>query len=190
MSGLSLSMRNVISDPFDRPQVETVRFAMYRNLHDIPPCRPLPPGYELHPWNLRSVAPGSAVLKIAFTSTPDASLYTELKSDRGCGYILEELTELPGFLPEASWIISLNNAPCAVVLSHQLPGLVGQISVVAVTPQHRKRGLATNLIRKALWTFQEMGLLYSILYVNRSNRNAIRFFRSLNYQVSASCVYK
>jgi GNAT superfamily N-acetyltransferase len=190
MNAMTLALNQVVSDPFDRPQVETVRFTMYRRLIHLSPCLPLPGGYELEPWSLRSTAECSAILKLAYTCSPDMDVYSNLTTHRGCARLLDELTDMTGFLPDASWVVTKDGVPCAAILSGcTAGGVFGQIHVVAVVPRHRRRGLATFLIRKALWALRDRGLSFVTLHVNRANRGAIRFFRSADFQVNASSVY-
>ena len=191
MNAMTLSLNQVKVDPFDRPQVEAVRFTMYRPLVELPPTRPVPPGYTSDPWMIRSLPAASAVLKIAYTCSPDAQLYSNLGSHKGCTDLLNDLTDLPGFLPEASFLVNHNDSPAGLVIcSHTPGGIFGQINIVAVVPRHRRRGLATYLTRRALWALSDKGLFHATLQVNRENRNAIRFFRTLGFQVNGAGVYR
>jgi ribosomal protein S18 acetylase RimI-like enzyme len=105
--------------------------------------------------------------------------------------MIEDLTDLAGFLPEASWMVTHLGAPSALIISGHTPGGVfGQVHLLAVVPRHRRRGLATYLTRKALWALHDKGLYHATLQVNRENRNAVRFFRTVGFQVNAAGVYR
>jgi ribosomal protein S18 acetylase RimI-like enzyme len=191
MNEITLNFKTIKTDPFERPSVEAVRFTMHRRLDMLPPVRPLLPGYQIEPWSLRAIPAATAVMKLAFTCSPDLELYADLTTHRGCSSFLNELTDLSGFLPDASYVVSHEGAPCAMLVAGRLPGCIfGQIYVVGVVPRHRRRGLATHMIRKSLWALHERGLVHAILQVNHQNRSAIRFFRAQDFQVNGSGTYR
>ncbi len=129
----------------------------------------------------------AAVLAVSFADSPDLSLYPKLASKEGCTQIIEDLTASPEFLTGGSWLVLFNKEPAAVILSSRGKGTkYGKIEVVSVAPRHRRVKVGTHLVNKASWSFRDRHLSEARLGVSRSNRNAVRFFRSMNFHVSDS----
>jgi len=181
---------NIAIDPFDKPQVEITRYTMYRSLHELFPERPLPRKFNAIPFTPSLIPAYCAVVRTAFIKSPELELYSQLKTSLGTRALVEELTNIPGFLPEASWMIFFNNEPLAGALSCRAQGCIfGQVKLVAVVPKFRRRGFGRHLVTKALWNFHDRGLLHATFNVNNSNRSVIRFFRSMGFQVNAASRY-
>ena len=179
-----------ISDPFDSPEGETVRFTMVRELKDVPPEPPLPFGYRVEAWTAPILPAYASVLAVAFADSPELQLYPKLGSREGCLSLVKELTSGPGFLASGSWLVIFDKEPAAMIISSRLPEeKTGQINVVAVAPRHRRLGIGKHLVTKALWAFKDRHLPLATLRVNRSNRIAVRFFRSSGFQVSEARSY-
>ena len=177
-------------DPFESPVRETVRFSMYKRLEQIITERPLPIGYSVVPYNEALLPAFSAVTRLSFIKSPELEHYPELGTRKGCNNFVKELTHMQGFRAEASWLVRWNNEPVAIVITRRLPGCVfGEIQLVAVVPRHRRRGLARHLVTLAQRSLKELQVPHASLHVNRENRNSIRFFRSLGFQVSSSGLY-
>lgn len=177
----------VTSDPFESPEHKTVCFSMLRRLKDLEPLAALPDGYQMDRWSWRMLPAASAVLRVAFVDTKYLDLYPRLSSRQGCAELISELIDLPGFMPEASWLLSFDSEPAGLVLCTRSSGCVfGQIHVVAVAPRHRMNGLGTHLLHQAIWSLNEKQLHYAMLKICRTNRHAIRFFRKNGFRVGSS----
>jgi ribosomal protein S18 acetylase RimI-like enzyme len=62
-------------------------------------------------------------------------------------------------------------------------GVRGWIHHLAVLPRHRRRGIATALVRAAERGLREMGCPKINLQVRAGNDSVIAFYRALDYQV-------
>lgn len=173
--------------PFDRPIGSVVRYTMTRGLRQLKPDRPLPFGYRLEPY-CEPMAPAYAsVLAVAFADSSDLDLYPKLASREGCTELVREMTELPGFLPGASWLVLFNREPCGLTLTNRVGrATLASVQVVAVAPRHRRISVGSHLVTKALWAFRDRRLESGEARINRTNRAAVLFFRSLGFQVSGS----
>jgi ribosomal protein S18 acetylase RimI-like enzyme len=181
----------VSADPFDFPNCETVRFTMYRRMFGLPSIRPLPKNFTITPWNDRLIPAFTAVLRTSFIANPETETYPFLNSTIGCSRLVEELTDMPGFMPDTTWLIQKDEHPCGVIITNRGTGCVfGQIQLVAVEPRFRHLGLGTNLVRMALWDFNNRSIPHAILHINRTNRRGIRFFRTQGFQVNSSGTYR
>ncbi len=163
---------------------------MLRRLRDLSQDVEPPRGFQVDPWSLLMLPASAAVLRASFIASKYLNLYPQLGSRVGCAELINELTDLGGFLPEASFMISKGNEPAGVVLTTRAPGCVfGQIHVVAVVPRHRRKGIGKLLINQALWGLYDLQLPFAMLNICQSNRRAIRFFRQLGFKVNSSGFY-
>ena len=62
-------------------------------------------------------------------------------------------------------------------------GVRGWLYHLAVLPDYRRRGLATQLVRSAEQRLQALGCFKLNLQVRATNQEVVAFYRSLGYQV-------
>ena len=62
-------------------------------------------------------------------------------------------------------------------------GVRGWIYHLAVSPEHRRRGFATRLVRSAEQGLQSLGCPKVNLQVRATNQEVVAFYRSVGYQV-------
>ena len=62
-------------------------------------------------------------------------------------------------------------------------GVRGWIYHLAVAPAHRRRGIATRLMRRAEAVLRARGCSKINLQVRATNESAVAFYRALGYQV-------
>jgi ribosomal protein S18 acetylase RimI-like enzyme len=182
---------NVKIDPFSRPLIKILRLTMYRSLTEVNAPRPLPKEYKIEPWSLDRMREFGFVLKQAYSYTTDLAVYPGLNTHEGTISMVDEWTDLDGFLDSASFLVTKNNEPVAMILSARTPASVfGQIYVVAVSPRYRRLGIGRHLIQRVLVQFQDIGLKHATLFLNSSNRRALKFFQVLGFKVDGKAIYK
>ncbi|MCU0959072.1 MAG: GNAT family N-acetyltransferase [Pirellulaceae bacterium] len=159
------------------------------------PCPPLPPYYQLLPWNPDDLDGHAEAKYQSFCGEIDAHVFPCLGEREGCRRLMEEITRRDNFVPEATWL-----------LVHQVPGQrrpeycgtiqglrdrqdYGAIQNLGVTPPHRGRGLGTTLLGQALAGFRLAGLRRSCLEVTAQNTGAIRLYTRLGFR-RVRTVYK
>ena len=176
--------------PFERPSIEVVRFTMARSLDSIPPDRSLPFGYRIEPWCEPLLPAFAAAMAVSFSDSTDLEVYPRLGSREGCLDFMKEIFSLPEFHTGASWLVFFNREPCAFIItsSTQVKG-TGQIKVVGVAPRHRRIKVGETLCYRAMWALRDRRFSRVIAKVNRPNHSAVRFFRSLGFQVESSQEY-
>jgi len=180
----------IASDPFENPVRKTIRFSMYKKLDHIYSDIQMPVGYTVIPFDKSLLPAFSAVTSLAYVHNPELEYYPDLGTRNGCYRLIEEFTEMQGFRPDASFLVTWNNEPVAVVLARRLPGCVfGEIQFVAVAPRHRRRGLARILVTRAMLRLRDLQIPHASLHVNMSNRNAVRCFRRLGFEVNSTGLY-
>ncbi len=178
-------------DPFSKPLFKILRLTMYKNMKLVYDPIPLPEGYEIEQWSSEKMRAFGIVLKQAYLYSTDLAVYPELNTNNGCLQMVNDWTELDGFLPGASFIVTKGNEPVGIIMSSRTPASVfGQIYVVAVTPHHRKQGIGKHLVRKSMRKFSEIGLIHGTLFLNSMNRRAVRFFKLCGFIVDGKAIYK
>jgi [ribosomal protein S18]-alanine N-acetyltransferase len=179
-----------LSDPFDSPSGEVVRLTMSKRLENLAPDPPLAFGYRLEPWTELVQPAFAAVLAVSFSDSVDLENYPRLASRDGCLSILKEISESPNYLASGSWLALFNKEPAGAILASRSPdGSTGLINIVAVAPRHRRNGIGSHLVSKTLWVFRDHRIQLALLRVNRNNRGALRFFRSIGLQAAESRTY-
>lgn len=182
---------NVKVDPFSKPLIKILRLTMYKNLKTVDEPEPLPDGYQIEPWSYEKMRAYGIVLKQAYAFTSDLAVYPDLGSYNGCTNMVDEWTDLDGFIDSASFLVTKNNEPVAMILSTRTPASVfGQVHVVAVSPRHRRLGIGTHLIQRVMVRFQELGLKHATLFLNSTNRRAAKFFKGLRFEIDGKAIYK
>ncbi len=192
-SDLTNSVQSTIDiavDPFAGPRGNATWLTMHRKLADVNPVHPVREEFTEYPFNPALIYSFSNVLWRSFFRSPEVESYPQLRTQSGCRSMVDQLTDLREFLPDASWVVLSNARPVGCVLSCAAPGGVfGEIKVLTVTPLHRRRGIGEHLIERAMWNFHERGLMHAVFKINHSNRNAIRFLRSMGFQANAAGHY-
>src|SRR5262245_54957668 len=62
-------------------------------------------------------------------------------------------------------------------------GVIGWLYHLAVSPEHRRRGFATKLVRAAERGLHDLGCSKVNLHVRATNHEVVAFYRSLGYHV-------
>ena len=176
-------------DPFATPTRETLRFSMHRKLECVFP-EPLPEGYSVMKYNPALQRSFSAVTRHAFYNNPEVQSYPGMKTREGCDFLINELTDMDGFQPDASFLIARGKNPAAIILTRRIAGGVfGEIQLIAVTPNNRRNGLGQYLITKSLSTLKRLEIPHANLQVVSENKAAVVFFRTMGFQVSSTGTY-
>ncbi len=151
---------------------------MWRGLEEMPPVR-LPEGYAF-----RTYREGDAG---AFVRVKNAAFAGEAGGGRA--WTLEdfqkEYLESPTFRPERVFFAvcgeELVGTTTAWTAEHE-GREVGLIHWVAVTPEHRGRGVGEALNARALHHLKEMGYREAVLSTNASLQSAVRLYHRLGFR--------
>ena len=87
-----------------------------------------------------------------------------------------------GVRPESLLVAELDGTVVGAVIAGW-DGVRGWIYHLAVDDSHRRRGIATRLMRAAEATLRALGCSKINLQVRATNQNVVAFYRSLGYQV-------
>src|SRR6185312_3434858 len=91
------------------------RFKMEIDLRDLPPVPALPEGYSWVPWDESLIELHAEVKFRSFHEEIDATVFPSLADRHGCFYLMSEISRKPGFLPEATWLVSCPVGYCGTV---------------------------------------------------------------------------
>jgi ribosomal protein S18 acetylase RimI-like enzyme len=165
------------------------RFRMEIDLYDAPSMPVLPAGYHWVPWD-ESLRELHAEVKFhSFHEEIDATVFPRLSNRSGCSYLMTEICQRKGFVPEATWLIACAAGYCGTVQGVRDRNGLGAIQNLGVTPPHRERGIGSALILQALHGFRRAGLGRVFLEVTAHNDAAVRLYRRLGFRFRKT-VYK
>src|SRR5258708_17035591 len=72
-------------------------------------------------------------------------------------------------------------ALCWCVIFDPGTGLEGEVAEVYVVPEHRGRGLATRLVRRAVQLFEERRVTFASVWTHSGNPAAVRLYQSAGF---------
>lgn len=147
---------------------------------------PLPSGYRYVAWSPDRLPDHAEAKYLSFQDEIDAQVFDCLADEEGCRRLMQEISEKPGFLPEATWLIECTLGPgepepCGTIQGIRATARCGSIQNVGITPWHRGRGLGRALVQTALFGFQSQGLERAYLEVTSENRAAVQMYESLGF---------
>jgi GNAT superfamily N-acetyltransferase len=173
------------------------RYRMEINLagRELTPRSP-PGGYIVCPWSPSLLDAFSEAKFRSFRTEMDANVFPCLGELSGCRRLMNEIIRKPGFLPEATWLLTFTRPGrgrvehCGTVQGvRDRTNGQGAIQNLGVAPEHRNLGLGTVLLQHALQGFRRAGLTRVYLEVTAQNDGAIRFYRRMGF-VTVKTVYK
>lgn len=71
---------------------------------------------------------------------------------------------------------------CWCVIFNPGTGLEAEVAEVYVEPPFRSRGLATDLLRRAIALFRERGVTFASVWTRESNPQAVRLYEQAGFQ--------
>ena len=165
------------------------RFRMEINLagRELTP-KPVPSHYRFLSWDASLLDAFSKAKYQSFRNELDANVFPCLAEFEGCRRLMAEIARKPGFLPEATWLITYSPTGCSrIEYCGTVQGVrdkhgLGAIQNVGVAPEHRNAGLGTNLLLHSLGGFHRAGVRRVYLEVTAQNHGAIRLYRRLGFR--------
>jgi GNAT superfamily N-acetyltransferase len=160
----------------------TKRFRMERPLAGALPSATLDRGFRLVPWHDRWLEAHARVMHRSFAGDFDSRVFPCFRTLDGCLELISAMRGLPGFCPEATWLVA---APEGFVGSTQ--GLLtghrfGTIQNIGLAPAYRGRGLGSALLAAALGGFRRSGATRAALEVTATNEAALALYRKFGFR--------
>lgn len=162
--------------------------------HDFTPA--LPPGYRFLAWHPSLLDAFAEAKYLSFRGEIDTNVFPCLGDRTGCRRLMKEISQKPGFLPEATWLVeyvgeqAAGTSPyCGTIQGIRDHAGLGAIQNVGVTPPHRNGGVGTAMLRQAMLGFQRAGLFCVYLEVTAENVAAIRLYHRFGF-VTVKTVFK
>ena len=119
------------------------RLKMEIDLYDAPPIPALPDGYSWLGWDESLMGLHAEVKFHCFHEEIDATVFPSLSNRQGCYNLMSEISQRPGFIPEATWLLAWSGGFCGTVQGVRERSGLGAIQNLGVTPMHRGRGFGT-----------------------------------------------
>ncbi|MBN1851158.1 MAG: GNAT family N-acetyltransferase [Pirellulales bacterium] len=148
----------------------------------LPPC-----GYRLIRWHDSLIEAHAFTKWECFRGEMDASIFPCLGEYEGCLHLMQQTARHPDFLPEATWLLEYigtgkhQREYCGTIQGIRADSRHGRIQNVGITPPHRGRGLARNLLDISLAGFQQVGLRRVSLLVTAQNQKAVNLYRRYGF---------
>jgi len=156
-----------------------------RDLSRVPVLK----GYQFLPWS-KSLLEAHATAKfLSFRDEMDASVFPCFTDLAGCQRLMTDISRKAGFVREATWLAATVGEdgrplePCGTVQGIRDRFGLGAIQNLGVTPPHRRRGLGTALLVRALAGFWRAGVRRIYLEVTADNEGAVRLYRRYGFHV-------
>ena len=166
------------------------RLRMQRDLREPLEDPQLPDGYQFLPWQPLVQERHAQVQWRAFRDDLDGQLFRCLSSLDGCRRLLRETVHHAQFSPSGTWLVQFQPEPdwpavdCALIQALVRSGMTGAIQNIGVVPEHRGFGLGRSVLLRTLHEFQRCGVRRATLEVTAGNRNAVRLYQQLGFQVT------
>ena len=160
--------------------------------HDLTPS--LPAGYRFLPWEPSLLEAFAEAKYLSFRDEIDANVFPCLGELAGCRRLMPEISQKPGFLPEATWLVEhaggrARRRSAAARSRESATSRTGGHPERGHHAPHRNGGLGTVLLLQALAGFRRAGLPRVYLEVTAENDGAIRLYRRLGF-VTVKTVFK
>jgi hypothetical protein len=154
----------------------------------------LPEGHWFVPWDESMFEAHAEAKYLSFRFEIDANVFPCLGELHGCQRLMSEISQKPGFLPEATWLVARRMQDGDVRYLGTIQGIVdrngmGAVQNLGVVPGSRDCGLGRALMLRALQGFQSVGLRQVFLEVTAQNEGAIRLYRRMGFQ-KVRTIYK
>jgi GNAT superfamily N-acetyltransferase len=155
---------------------------------------PLLAGYWFIPWDESHLEAHAEAKYLSFRLEIDANVFPCLGELHGCQRLMTEITQKPGFLPAATWLLAYRLPSGETEYRGTIQGIIdrngmGAVQNLGVVPEHRDCGLGRALMLKSLQGFQSAGLRQVFLEVTAQNDGAIRLYRRMGFQ-KVRTIYK
>jgi ribosomal protein S18 acetylase RimI-like enzyme len=148
--------------------------------------RPMPEDIELSPWSADDYHRAAELIYLSYSGHIDARVNDQYRSLHGSLRFLHNIVRFPGcgvFNAEASWVLQERSTGVLVgmVLCSHVGDGVAHVTQLCVSPKHRGRGLAEQLMRHCLVNLGNAGSPAVTLTVTEANVEAMRLYHRLGF---------
>ena len=147
----------------------------------------LPDGYAWSAWQFGDEDRHAFVKFHSFRDEIDSEVFESLSDFHGCLRLMREIGRQPGFVPNATWLVTSpadeDRLPldCGTIQGVMASDQLGGIQNVGVLPAHRGQGLGKALVLKSLAGFREYGAKRVYLEVTAPNAAAVDLYRQIGF---------
>jgi len=151
-----------------------------------------PAGYELRSWDEQYLPAAAALVHEASFPDGDARVSRQLRTVEGAEAMIRSLVKgsVGAFDHEGSLMALRNEAVCGVLFFVRRGPAEGFIPEIAVSADHRGRGLGRALMKSALSTAAKGGIKTVKLGVTCDNKPAVALYSGLGFRPQVHlCAY-
>ncbi|MDO4583189.1 MAG: GNAT family N-acetyltransferase [Planctomycetia bacterium] len=151
---------------------------------------PLPQDYYVEPWSRSLLEAHATAHYLSFRDTPDATLFGNFQTFRGCRRVMENIFTRRNFLPAATHLIVYHPAESFhTEFVATIQGVLdahgqGAIQNIGVVPNHQGKGLGKILLQLSLRGYQEWGVRIANLEVTSDNTRALRLYSQTGFRIT------
>lgn len=150
----------------------------------------LPEGYSIANWSEKYSTTAAQIINESFKTASDALFDPRFLTKDGCEDVVGKILDgtYGEFLPQATKVILHNGEVVGICFVNITGGLIANIPLVGVLPEHHKKGLGKALVHAAVeesFELRQKGLL-NISEINASvetdNFGAIKMYRYAGFK--------
>ncbi len=156
------------------------RFRMETNLGRGVAEAQLPAGYWFLPWDESLLDVHAEVKFQSFREEIDSNVFPCLGDLSGCTRLMAEISQKPGFLPPATWLVAYDpptarrqrggSEYCGTIQGIRDRSGMGAIQNLGVSPEHRGQGLGQGADVEGLARISKRGHRTGFLRSDRAER--------------------
>ena len=149
--------------------------------------RPVPPEFELRPWEESDYQPAAGVITSAYRAHIDSDINDQYRNMTGSLRFLNNIVRFPGcgvFDPLSSFSVMHRPSRSLVglLLCSRVRDDVGHITQVCVLPEYRNRHLGEHLIQSCHDALASTGATALTLTVTEANSRAVALYKRLGFE--------
>ena len=162
-------------------------FRRYRMVADLSRHLNRPPediaGYTFVPYARRTLSDHGRAKAAGFEGEMDALVFESLASRDGTTRLMREIASRNEFVAEATWLCRTTDGQPVATIQGMVQQNRGSIQNLSVTPEHRGRRIATELIHRAAAGFRSHRIATITLEVTAENQSAINLYLRLGFEI-------
>lgn len=152
-------------------------------------------GFRFLSWDSSLLENHAEAKYRSFCNELDSHVFPCLGKMEGCVKLMNEISCRSGFIPEATWLVCYgtdfhsSSDNCGTVQGIREGNKVGSIQNLGIVPEHRGSGVGSELLRRSLIGFKQVGIESVSLEVTAQNRSALKLYERTGFEV-VEVVYK
>jgi ribosomal protein S18 acetylase RimI-like enzyme len=154
----------------------------------LPPRRPLPPEFEIHPWTEADYQHSANIITAAYHGHVDSDVNDQYRTIAGSLRFLNNIVRFPGcgvFDPASSCVAvhRPSQTRIGVLLCSRIRHDVGHVTQVCTLPQFHSHGIGGHLLRRCYDSLAARRFTELSLTVTEENHRAVALYLRTGYHL-------